>query len=151
MMERRQVVDFWERERAVVLVTLVAVEGSSYRQPGARLIAGAGAMPGTISGGCLETDVVKKATWLTRAGAAVERYSMAFDDTADIPFGLGCGGTVDLLFEPLERRKARRCSRRCAARWQGWKAPSSAFCRAAAVGCAGWSWAEREVCSSAQA
>ena len=27
---------------------------------------------------------------------------MAFDDTAEIPFGLGCGGTVDLLFESLE-------------------------------------------------
>ena len=102
MMERRQVVDFWQRERTGVLVTLVAVEGSSYRQPGARLIAGAKGYAGTISGGCLETDVVKKAAWLTRAGAAVERYSMAFDDTAEIPFGLGCGGTVDLLFEPLD-------------------------------------------------
>ena len=102
MMERRQVVEFWERERRGVLVTLVGVEGSSYRQRGARLIAGEAGYAGTISGGCLETDVVKKAAWLTREGAAVERYSMAFEDTAEIPFGLGCGGTVDLLFEPLE-------------------------------------------------
>lgn len=102
MMERRQVVDFWQRGGGGVLVTLVAVEGSSYRQPGARLIAGAQGYAGTISGGCLETDVVKKATWRVREGAAVERYSMAFDDTAEIPFGLGCGGTVDLLFEPLD-------------------------------------------------
>ncbi len=102
MMERRQVVEFWERARQGVLVTLVGVEGSSYRQPGARLIAGDAGYAGTISGGCLETDVVKKAAWLTREGAAVERYSMAFDDTAEIPFGLGCGGTVDLLYEPLD-------------------------------------------------
>ena len=102
MMERRQVVEFWQHDGMGVLVTLVGVEGSSYRQPGARLIAGARGYAGTISGGCLETDVVKKAAWLTREGAAVERYSMAFDDTADIPFGLGCGGTVDLLFEPLD-------------------------------------------------
>ena len=101
-MERRQVVEFWERERSGVLVTLVAVEGSSYRQRGARLLAGAQGYAGTISGGCLETDVVKKADWLTRGGAVVERYSMAFDDTAEIPFGLGCGGTIDLLFEPLD-------------------------------------------------
>jgi xanthine/CO dehydrogenase XdhC/CoxF family maturation factor len=30
----------------------------------------------------------------------VERYSTLFDDTAEIPYGLGCGGTVDLLVEP---------------------------------------------------
>jgi xanthine/CO dehydrogenase XdhC/CoxF family maturation factor len=30
----------------------------------------------------------------------VERYSTLFDDTAEIPYGLGCGGTVDLLLEP---------------------------------------------------
>jgi xanthine/CO dehydrogenase XdhC/CoxF family maturation factor len=30
----------------------------------------------------------------------VERYSTSFDDSAEIPFGLGCGGTLDLLFEP---------------------------------------------------
>lgn len=107
MMERRQLVEFWRGDRAGLLVTLVGVEGSSYRQRGARLVTGAAGYAGTISGGCLESDVVKKAQWLTRAGAAVERYSMRFDDTAEIPFGLGCGGTVDLLFEPLETAEGR--------------------------------------------
>jgi xanthine dehydrogenase accessory factor len=32
--------------------------------------------------------------------AVVERYSTLFDDTAEIPYGLGCGGMVDLLIEP---------------------------------------------------
>ena len=104
MMERRQIVERWQGERAGLLVTLVRAEGSSYRRPGARLLVGADGQgyAGTISGGCLEADVVKKAAWVVRGGAAVERYSMAFDDTAEIPFGLGCGGTVDLLFEPAE-------------------------------------------------
>jgi xanthine dehydrogenase accessory factor len=53
-----------------------------------------------MSGGCLEAEVVRKAAWMTRAGAVVERYSTLFDDTAEIPYGLGCGGTVDLLVEP---------------------------------------------------
>jgi xanthine/CO dehydrogenase XdhC/CoxF family maturation factor len=51
--------------------------------------------------------VVRKALWMTREGAVVERYSMLFDDTAEIPFGLGCGGVVDLLFEPLDTPEAR--------------------------------------------
>lgn len=102
MRERRQVVELWRRGKAGVLVTLVAVEGSSYRQPGARLLLGeAGEYAGTISGGCLETEVTRKAAWKIREGAVVERYSTIFDDTAEVPFGLGCGGVVDLLLEPV--------------------------------------------------
>lgn len=103
MRERRKIVELWQRGDAVVLVTLVRVEGSSYRRVGARvLIAANGDSAGTISGGCLEAEVVRKAKWLVRSGALVERYSTLFDDTAEIPYGLGCGGTVDLLLEPAE-------------------------------------------------
>jgi xanthine dehydrogenase accessory factor len=103
MMDRRQITDFRRRSGAAVLVTLVRVEGSSYRQPGARvLVNAAGVYAGTISGGCLEGEVVRKAAWMVRNGAVVERYSTLFDDTAEIPFGLGCGGVVDLLIESAE-------------------------------------------------
>jgi len=37
----------------------------------------------------------------------VERYSTMFDDTADVPFGLGCGGVVDLLLEPGDTAECR--------------------------------------------
>ncbi len=99
-MERRRIVELWRRGRGGVLVTLVRVEGSSYRRPGARVLVGGGGYAGTISGGCLEADVVRRAGWIARDGAAIERYATSFDDTAEIPYGLGCGGTVDLLFEP---------------------------------------------------
>jgi xanthine/CO dehydrogenase XdhC/CoxF family maturation factor len=39
---------------------------------------------------------------MVRDGAVVEQYSTMFDDTAEIPFGLGCGGVVDLLIEPAD-------------------------------------------------
>jgi xanthine/CO dehydrogenase XdhC/CoxF family maturation factor len=101
MRERRKIVEMWRRGGAVALVTLVRVEGSSYRRVGARLLVGAdGEYAGSISGGCLEAEVVRKAPWMVRSGAVVERYSTLFDDTAEIPYGLGCGGTVDLLIEP---------------------------------------------------
>jgi len=101
MREHRKIVELWKRGDAAVLVTLVRVEGSSYRRVGARvLIAANGDSAGTISGGCLEAEVVRKAQWMVRAGAVLERYSTLFDDTAEIPYGLGCGGTVDLLLEP---------------------------------------------------
>ena len=86
MRERRQIVELWERGDAVALATLVRVEGSSYRRTGARLlIAANGDYAGSISGGCLEAEIVRKAQWMVRAGATIQRYSTLFDDTADIP------------------------------------------------------------------
>ncbi|HEX2917811.1 MAG TPA: XdhC family protein [Edaphobacter sp.] len=106
MVERRRIVDLWQRGGARVLSTLIRVEGSSYRRPGARLlVADSGEYAGTISGGCLESEVVRKAIWKVRDGAVVERYSTLFDDTDEVPFGLGCGGVVDLLLEPVDTRE----------------------------------------------
>jgi len=101
MRERREIESLWRRGDAVALVTLVRVEGSSYRRVGARLLlAAGGGYAGSVSGGCLEAEVARKAQWSVRAGAAVERFSTLFDDTAEVPYGLGCGGVVDLLLEP---------------------------------------------------
>ncbi|HEY4382235.1 MAG TPA: XdhC family protein [Acidobacteriaceae bacterium] len=108
MMDRRRIVRQWKHGIANVLVTLVRAEGSSYRRPGAHLLIDAdGEYAGTISGGCLEAEVVRKAAWMVRGGAMVERYSTLFDDTAEIPFGLGCGGVVDLLLEPADTAECR--------------------------------------------
>src|SRR6516164_9362535 len=85
-----------------VLATVVAVEGSSYRKPGAiMLLAKDGRRAGTVSGGCLEAEVARRAWWLTSSGPAVERYSTQEDD-GERPYGSGCGGVVFLL---LERRQ----------------------------------------------
>jgi xanthine/CO dehydrogenase XdhC/CoxF family maturation factor len=103
MVEQRRIVEQWRRHAARVLITIVHVEGSSYRRPGARLLLGdAGEYAGAISGGCLEAEVMRQASWKVRSGAVVERYSTMFDDTEDVPYGLGCGGVVDLLLEPAE-------------------------------------------------
>ncbi|MGB6689971.1 MAG: XdhC family protein [Terracidiphilus sp.] len=85
-----------------VLATVVAVEGSSYRRPGAHmLLAVDGRRSGTVSGGCLEADVAKRAWWLTENGPKVERFSTMEED-GERPYGSGCGGIVHLL---LERRQ----------------------------------------------
>lgn len=108
MREHREIVRQWQQGGSAVLVTLVRAEGSSYRKPGAHLLLEAsGAYAGAISGGCLEAEVVRKAMWMVREGAVVERYSTMFDDTADAPFGLGCGGVLDLLLEPADTAECR--------------------------------------------
>lgn len=82
-----------------VLATIVAVEGSSYRKPGAHmLLAEDGRRAGTVSGGCLEAEVARRAWWLTEAGPTVQSYSTVEDD-GERPYGSGCGGVVHLLLE----------------------------------------------------
>lgn len=115
MREREQILDLWrelqQRGATGVLVTVVKTLGSSYRRPGARLlITESGKRVGSISGGCLEDDVVKKAWWLTGNGPVIRRYDTTPDgeigpsgeDTGG--FGLGCNGIIYLLMERVSGR-----------------------------------------------
>lgn len=86
------------------LATLVHVEGSSYRAPGARmLICGSGSTTGTISAGCLEADVVEHALAVLEAGkpklVTYDTGSTSEDQAWGL--GLGCNGVVHVLIEPL--------------------------------------------------
>lgn len=87
--------------KSPVLTTVVHVQGSAYRRPGARmLILPDGRRIGSISGGCLEGDVCKKAWWFTEGGKpSVRVYDTSSDDDAVFEFGLGCNGVVHVLFE----------------------------------------------------
>jgi xanthine/CO dehydrogenase XdhC/CoxF family maturation factor len=89
----------WAAGETPVLATVLATRGSSYRKPGARmLVTQAGWQAGSISGGCLEADVVRRAAWLVSEGRAVVR---TYDTSADGEVALGCGGEVDVLLEPF--------------------------------------------------
>ena len=109
MGETAQIVALWRSCRAagvpVALATVGHVEGSSYRNPGARrLVAGTGERAGTVSGGCLEAEISRKIWWLTAHGSRVEQYQSSLDEdmleeAGGIPWGLGCGGTVSILLE----------------------------------------------------
>ncbi len=93
-----------EAARRAVLATVVHVKGSAYRRPGARmLILADGRRIGTVSGGCLEADVSRKAWWFTEGGKpSVRAYDTSSEDDAVWEFGLGCNGVVHVLFERVE-------------------------------------------------
>ena len=89
---------------ALALATLVRVEGSSYRQPGARLLVDAErrVLAGAISGGCLEGDVAARAEEVCARGFAMELTYDLRDDLQTIwGFGSACDGVAHLLLEPL--------------------------------------------------
>ncbi|MDR3777125.1 MAG: XdhC family protein [Terracidiphilus sp.] len=105
MIDLERILPLWRELEAAgadyVLASVVAVEGPSYRKPGAcMLLTADGRRAGTVSGGCLEAQAASRAWWLTENGPRVERYSTAEDD-GERPYGSGCGGVVFLL---LERR-----------------------------------------------
>lgn len=105
--EIRKIVSAYEAacaaNKKVVLATVVHVEGSSYRRPGARmLVEEDGRITGAISGGCLEGDALRRAMQVI---ALNEKRLITYDTTLDddLEFGvqLGCNGVVHILFEPV--------------------------------------------------
>lgn len=107
MNELQSIVDAYTNVRArgerAALATVVAVEGSAYRRPGARmLITESGRTIGAISGGCLERDVAERARQVIKTGAArIVEYDTRGDEDIVWGLGLGCNGVVRVLLESL--------------------------------------------------
>ena len=93
-----------EGHHKIAMATVVNVEGSSYRRPGARmLVQDNGEWTGGISGGCLEGDALKKTTFaLARQISEIVTYDTTKDDEHQIGVGLGCNGIIDVLMHPIQ-------------------------------------------------
>src|SRR5689334_4113334 len=83
-----------------VLATLVSVQGSSYRRPGARmLILGDGKTIGSVSGGCLEKDICENAFDWTDSGPCIKYFDVRSGSETVFGWGSGCKGVVGILLE----------------------------------------------------
>ena len=93
--------DLWQSQgEEIALATVVRVQRSAPRPPGARLCATrSGRMSGSVSGGCVEADVLVRAMQVldTREPEVVS-YGIA--DELGFQVGLSCGGSIDVLIEP---------------------------------------------------
>jgi xanthine/CO dehydrogenase XdhC/CoxF family maturation factor len=89
----------------MALATIVAVRGSTYRRPGARLLVPEDGAPiGNISGGCLEGDVADMARVVMNEGTArLAGWDLTADDDAVWGLGLGCNGAIEVFIEPAEQ------------------------------------------------
>jgi xanthine/CO dehydrogenase XdhC/CoxF family maturation factor len=85
------------------VATVIRIEGSAYRRPGAKLlIEGTGAMQGGVSGGCLEADVKEVGLAALREGrSCTRRYETGAEADTVWGLGLGCEGRVELLVQPV--------------------------------------------------
>jgi xanthine/CO dehydrogenase XdhC/CoxF family maturation factor len=86
-------------DRRAALATVVRIEGSSYRRPGAKLlVVEDGATAGGVSGGCLEADVREVAREVIRTGRPrLRHYATGAEASGVFGLGLGCEGAVDVF------------------------------------------------------
>lgn len=96
-------IDFTKRKAA--LATVVKVNGSSYRSPGARmLITDDGRWIGSISGGCLEGDALRKARVVMNENRSmILLYDTREGSNQELGIGLGCEGIIEVFMEPIQK------------------------------------------------
>ena len=96
-------VESWrEAGEKVVVATVVATRRSAPRPVGTSLaVSESGKMCGSVSGGCVETDVYENAMEVMRTG---EPKLLSYGITDDLAWsvGLPCGGEIDVFLERVE-------------------------------------------------
>lgn len=109
MSELQRLLSAYDRQRNTknqcALATVTKVEGSSYRRPGARmLVTDDGQLTGSISGGCLEGDALRRARRVMLTGKSEIIVYDSTDIEEDLQHGaqLGCEGTIQILLEPVD-------------------------------------------------
>ncbi len=96
-------IEAWKKDgERVVVATVVATRRSAPRPIGASLaISESGKMCGSVSGGCVESDVFESAQEVFRNGEP-KLLTYGIDDDLAFSVGLPCGGEIDVFVEPLE-------------------------------------------------
>jgi xanthine/CO dehydrogenase XdhC/CoxF family maturation factor len=102
----REILDDVERWRGrgekVAIATVVAARRSAPRPVGAKLaVSESGELAGSVSGGCVESDVCHNAREVLASGQPrLLTYGIADEDAWEV--GLPCGGEIDVFVEVLE-------------------------------------------------
>jgi len=105
----RRCADWVDEGRRTLLVTVVKTWGSSPRPEGAMLaVREDGYVVGSVSGGCIEDDIVDRTRREGQRATKCEvvTYGVSADEARR--FGLPCGGTLQLVLEPLTRESGMR-------------------------------------------
>lgn len=108
MKELQQIIEAYEKSllknQKTALATVVKVDGSAYRRPGARmLVTEDGELTGAISGGCLEGDALRKAqSVIFQQKSMLVTYDTTDEDDQKFGVGLGCNGIIQVLIEPIK-------------------------------------------------
>jgi xanthine dehydrogenase accessory factor len=97
-------VDWIHAGHRVVLATVVETWGSAPRPPGALLaIRDDGQVSGSVSGGCVEDDLIDRIRNHSLAGGKPELVVYGISKEQAARFGLPCGGRLQIVLEPIAK------------------------------------------------
>lgn len=92
--------EWLEAEHACAVATVVTTWGSAPRPPGAQMVIRAdGAFEGSVSGGCIEAEILVRAQDVLTSGRH-QLLSFGIQDEHAWAFGLACGGQIEVLLQP---------------------------------------------------
>jgi xanthine dehydrogenase accessory factor len=98
----RQITQWQASGHRVVLGTITRTWGSAPRPPGSAVaVRDDGLIAGSVSGGCIEDDLIDKAREGVLAGGKPQVVRYGIDADAAHRFGLPCGGLIELVLEPV--------------------------------------------------
>ena len=94
--------DWLATKQNVVLATVIQTWGSSPRQIGSRMIVNEkGDFSGSVSGGCVETAVVRECLSLLKNKKTFKKIEFKISDKSAWEVGLACGGEIAIFLEQI--------------------------------------------------
>ena len=94
--------DWLSSKQSVVLATVIQTWGSSPRQVGSRMIVNnKGDFSGSVSGGCVETAVVRECLGLLKEKKPFKKIEFKVSDKSAWEVGLACGGEIAIFLEQI--------------------------------------------------
>ena len=97
-----EAVDWLEAKQKVVFATVIQTWGSSPRQVGSRMIVNdKGDFSGSVSGGCVETAVVRECLNLLKEKKTFKKIEFKVSNQSAWEVGLACGGEIAIFLEQI--------------------------------------------------
>ena len=94
--------DWLLSKQSVVLATVIQTWGSSPRQVGSRMIINdKGDFSGSVSGGCVETAVVRECLGLIKEKKLFKKIEFKVSNESAWEVGLACGGEIEIFLEQI--------------------------------------------------
>ena len=95
--------DWLKDKRNVVLATVIQTWGSSPRSVGSRMIVNdKGDFSGSVSGGCVETAVVRECLGLIKKNKPFKKIEFKVSNESAWEVGLACGGEIAIFLEQVK-------------------------------------------------